>query len=275
MTAKIHCIVTGEVESNLDIALLNGASHPDIPVQDRYPFGYPDTIVLPDGRTRVGNMVPAPVWLIEGTDRLVLVDTGLGEVAEVMAMQARYGSDWVASRAEEGQSILSGLAVRGVAPGDIDTVVLTHLHYDHVGNNELFTNAQFIVQKAEIDLALNPPKFHMFYYPEYSHKLEDIQDRLLVIDGDHRVNDDIELIKIGGHTPGCQSVLVRTAAGVVCLTSDVMYNYKNLELDWPTGSYWNLQEMVDGYARIRSLADIIVPQHDWQILQQYPTGSIG
>lgn len=275
MTARIHCIVTGEVESNLDIALLNGAGHPDIPLAHRYPFGYPDTIRLPSGATRVGNMVPAPVWLIEGTDRLVLVDTGLGDVDEVMAMQARYGSDWVASRSGSGQSLVEGLAAHGVTPKDIDTVVLTHLHYDHVGNNELFTNARFLVQREEIDLALNPPKFHMFYYPEYRHKLEHISDRLDVIDGDFQVNEQIRLIKIGGHTPGCQSVLVETAEGTVCLTSDVMYNYKNLELDWPTGSFWDLQAMVDGYARIRELSDVIVPQHDWQILKEYPTGTIG
>ena len=274
MSVQIHCIITGEVESNLHIALLNGAGHPEISEEDRLPYGYPDTIVLRSGETRTGNMVPAPVWLIQGSDQTILVDTGLGDVDEAMDVQARYGSDYMASRGE-GQDIVEGLARHGVKPEDIDTVVLTHLHYDHVGNNELFPNATFIVQKDELELATKPPRFCMFYYPEFAYKLEVIQDRLLVIDGDHQVNDDVRLIKVGGHTPGCQAVLVRTGLGTVCLTSDVMYNYKNLELDWPTGSFWNLQEMLDGYERIRSEADVIIPQHDWQIMIEHPTGTIG
>ncbi|MFF2840604.1 N-acyl homoserine lactonase family protein [Paenarthrobacter sp. NPDC057981] len=265
--------MTGEVESNLHGALLNGAAHPDISDKDRMPFGYPDTIVLPTGETRTGNMVPAPVWLIQGSDRTILIDTGLGDVAEAIAVPARYGSPYMASRSEE-QDIVAGLAQYGVEPQDIDTVVLTHLHYDHIGNNELFSNATFIVQKDELDLALNPPKFCMFYFPEYAYKLSVVADRLVVIDGDYEINDDVRLIKIGGHTPGCQSVLVKIDGAVVCLTSDVMYNYRNLELDWPIGSFWNLKELISGYKRIRREADIIVPQHDWQIFDKHPTGTI-
>lgn len=274
MTARIHCIVTGEVESNLHIALLNGAGHPDISDDQRMPHGYPDTVVLRSGETRVGNMVPAPVWLITGGEKLILIDTGLGDVDEAMDIQARYGSDYMASRSE-GQDIVGGLARHGVAPEDIDIVVLTHLHYDHVGNNELFPNARFIVQKDEIDLALDPPRFCMFYYPEFAYKLRAVQDRLDIIDGDHRIDENVALLKVGGHTPGCQAVLVKTDVGTVCLTSDLMYNYRNLELDWPTGSFWNLEQMIDGYRRVREEADVIVPQHDWQILVEHPSGSIG
>lgn len=274
MSTRIHCIVTGEVESNLEIALLNGASHPSIRDEDRLPYGYPDTIVLPSGKRRVGNMVPAPVWLIQGGGQNVLVDTGLGDVAEAMDVQSRYGSDYLAARSE-GQDIVAGLARHGVAPADIETVVLTHLHYDHIGNNELFPNARFIVQREELELAKNPPRFCMFYYPEFAYKLEVVADRILVVEGDYQVNDDVRLLKVGGHTPGCQAVLVTTELGTVCLTSDLMYNYRNLELDWPTGSFWNLQEMLSGYQRIRAEADLIVPQHDWQILLKHPTGTIG
>lgn len=274
MTVKIHCIITGEVESNLEIALLNGAGHPDITDERRMPFGYPDTITLRSGETRTGNMVPAPVWLIEGASKRILIDTGLGDVEEAMNVQARYGSDYMASRGP-GQGIVEGLERHGLTPAEIDIVVLTHLHYDHVGNNELFTNAVFIVQKEEMDLALRPPEFCMFYYPEFAYKITSVQDRINVIEGDYELDDDVRLIKAGGHTPGCMAVLVRTSAGTVCLTSDVMYNYRNLELNWPTGSFWNLREMLDAYKRINEEAHIVIPQHDWQILQEHPSGTIG
>ena len=221
-------------------------------------------------------MVPVPVWLIKGLDQVILIDTGLGDVDEVMKMQGRYGADWTASRSADGkQDIVAGLAQHGLRPEDVDVVVLTHLHYDHVGNNELFTNAQFFVQASELEPADHPPSFCMFYYPEYRYKMDAIRNRLTVIDGDYQLNEKVRLVKIGGHTPGCQVVMVDTDEGVVCLTSDVMYNYRNLDLDWPTGSFWDLPELIDGYARIRREADIIVPEHDWEFLKHHPTGTIG
>jgi glyoxylase-like metal-dependent hydrolase (beta-lactamase superfamily II) len=153
--------------------------------------------------------------------------------------------------------------------------VLSHLHFDHVGNNELFGNARFIVQRDELTLALAPPRFSMFYYPEYRYKMTAVLDRVEAIDGDVDIDPDVRLLKIGGHTPGCQATLVHTLAGVVCLTSDTMYNYRNIELDWPVGSFWDLPDLLRGMARMRHEADILVPQHDWQFAVEHPGGTIG
>jgi len=274
MGVKIHHIVTGELESSLAVSLLNSGAHPDIPVEDRLPYGFRDDIVRRDGSVHSGVMVPVPVWLLEGTDKTILIDTGLGDIDEVSRMQSRYGVDFVATRSED-QNLLAGLARHGVSPEDVDVVVLTHLHFDHVGNNELFPNATFIVQKDEIPQGTNPPHFCMFYYPEYAYKIEVVKDRLEVIDGDLEIDDAVKLVKIGGHTPGCMVVMVKTDVGTVCLTSDVMYNYKNLELNWPMGSFWDLPDLLLGYERLHREADVIVPQHDWKFLEVHPTGTIG
>jgi glyoxylase-like metal-dependent hydrolase (beta-lactamase superfamily II) len=274
MGVKIHHIVTGELESSLAVSILNSGAHPDIPLEERYPYGYRSDIQRLDGSITEGVMVPVPVWLLEGTDKKILIDTGLGNIEEVSKMQSRYGVDFLATRSR-GQDLVEGLRKHGVEPEEIDIVILTHLHFDHVGNNELFPNATFIVQKDELPQATNPPHFCMFYYPEYAYKIEGIMDRLQVIDGDLQVEPSVRLVKIGGHTPGCMVVMVKTDIGEVCLTSDVMYNYKNLELNWPTGSFWNLPELMAGYERIREEADVIVPEHDWKFLELFPTGTIG
>lgn len=274
MSVTIHHIVTGELESSLAVSLLNSGAHPDLTVDERRPYGWRDDIVRRDGSVHSGVMVPVPVWLIQGAGQTILIDTGLGDIDEVSEMQSRYGVDFVASRNAE-QDIVAGLARHGVTPEDIDVVVLTHLHFDHVGNNELFPNARFIVQKDELPQAEEPPHFCMFYYPEYAYKIEAVRDRLEVIDGDYELDPAVRLVKIGGHTPGCMVVMVTTAAGVVCLTSDVMYNYRNLELNWPMGSYWDLPELMSGYDRLHREADIIVPEHDWKFLEVHPTGTLG
>lgn len=274
MSIKIHHIVTGELESSLPVSLLNSGAHPDIPEEERLPYGFRHDIVRRDGSVHSGVMVPVPVWLLEGTQKKILIDTGLGDIDEVSEMQSRYGVDFVASRTE-GQDLVAGLAKFGVKPEDIDIVVLTHLHFDHVGNTELFPNATFLVQKDELPQATEPPHFCMFYYPEYAYKIEQIRDRLQIIEGDYEIEPGVRLEKIGGHTPGSMVVMVDTAVGTVCLTSDVMYNYKNLELNWPMGSFWDLPELLAGYDRLRKEADIIVPEHDWKFLEVHPTGTIG
>ena len=107
------------------------------------------------------------------------------------------------------------------------------------------------------------------------HKIDAVRARTTGIDGDAQIADGVRLVKIGGHTPGCLVVMVETALGTVCLTSDVMYNYRNLELNWPMGSFWNLPELMRGYDRIRAEADLIVPEHDWQFRELFPDGRIG
>ncbi|WKU03355.1 N-acyl homoserine lactonase family protein [Micromonospora sp. HUAS LYJ1] len=270
---RIHQIVTGELESSLSVSLLNSGAHPDLDRSKVLPFGFRNDIRRRNGELTEGVMVPVPAWLIEGAGQTILIDTGLGAIDEVSAMQSRYGVDFVASRSED-QDLVAGLARHGVRPADVDVVVLTHLHFDHVGNNELFPRAKFIVQRDELPQAVAPPSFCMFYYPDYSYKITDIRDRLEVIDGDVDIADGVRLVKIGGHTPGCMVVMVETARGTVCLTSDVMYNYRNLELNWPMGSFWNLPELMRGYARLRHEADLIIPEHDWQFREHFPSGTI-
>ena len=274
MSVKIHHIVTGELESSLAVSLLNAGTSPELDREQVLPFGYRTDIQRRDGSVTEGVMVPVPVWLLEGTDRVILIDTGLGDIDEVADMQHRYGVDFVASRSAD-QDLVAGLAAHGVKAADVELIVLTHLHFDHIGNNELFTNARFITQRDELPQALRPPRFSMFYYPEYAYKITGILDRLDLIDGDARIDAAVRLVKIGGHTPGCMVVMIETAEGRVCLTSDVMYNYRNLELNWPMGSFWDLPDLMRGYDRLRIEADIIIPEHDWQFRQQFPSGTIG
>jgi glyoxylase-like metal-dependent hydrolase (beta-lactamase superfamily II) len=271
---KIHNIVTGELENTLAGHLLNAANHPDHSAEEVLPFGFTHDHVLHDGTPAAGGMVPIPVWLIEGASKKILIDTGLGDLDELMSMMKTYGVDMFASR-DEDQDIVAGLAARGVTPEEIDIVVLTHLHFDHIGNNHLFPNAKFIVQRSEVAQGFTPPKYCQFSYPEYSYNVTNVRDRIQIIEGDMQLVPGVRLIKIGGHTPGTMVVVVDTDEGRVALAGDIMYNYKNLELNWPTGSFWDLQDLMSGYDRLHLEADIIIPGHDWEFRERYPSGTIG
>lgn len=274
MSLRIHHIVTGEAESPLATTLLNEGVGRDVDPANVIPFGYREDLVRNDGTVVAGAMVPMPVWLIEGADRLILVDTGVGDPEELGPIFDKYGPRWIVTKTRE-QEIEYALGQHGVTPHDIDTVVLTHLHWDHIGNNELFDRARFLVQRDELLQSLVPPRHGMFYYPEYRHKMLAVLDQIELLDGDARVCPGVRVLKIGGHTPGCMAVMVDTDLGTVGLTSDIMYSYRTLELNWPIGSYWDMAELMRGYSRLRLEADVLVPNHDWEIREHFPSGTIG
>lgn len=274
MSIRLHNILTGSLESSYATSVFNAPEkHPLITKKELLPFGHKERKYHDDGTFEPGLMVPVPVWFIEGEDQNILIDTGLGDCDEIMALQAGYGIDYIATKTKE-QEIVTALAKKGLKPEDIDIVVLTHLHFDHIGNNELFTNARFIVQKDEVPFLINPPKFATFYYREWQHKITAISDRLDIIEGNLRLSKNIELLKVGGHVPGQMVVMAETKLGKVCLASDFLYNYTNVRQGWPMGPIWNVQEWVNNYQFIKGNADIIVPNHDYEFFEHYPDGII-
>ena len=275
MSVRIHNILTGELESSYATSVFGAPErHPAIKKEALLPYGYKERRIKNDGTVDPGLMVPVPIWYIEGEDARILIDTGLGDCDEIMRLQYQYGIDYLARKSPE-QEIVAGLATKGLKPEDIDIVVLTHLHFDHIGNTELFTNARFIVQKSEIPMLISPPRFATFYYREWSKKITDIASRLVPIEGDFVLSKATKLVRVGGHSPGQMAVFVHTAKGRVCIASDFLYNYSNLRYEWPIGPVWNMEEWISGLRFIQGEADIIVPNHDFEFYQIYPDGIVG
>jgi N-acyl homoserine lactone hydrolase len=130
----------------------------------------------------------------------VLVDTGVGGPDEVL-------SDWrVVNR-----SVADALAELDMTPGDIGLVINTHLHFDHCGQNAVFTNAPFYVQRAEVDRAKLEAR-ELFDWFDF------MNARFELLDGDTEVLPGLSVITTPGHTVGHQCVVVRSENGV----SDVM-----------------------------------------------------
>ena len=77
----------------------------------------------------------------------------------------------------------------------------------------------------------------------------------------------------GGHTPGMQSVRVRTKRGWVVLASDACHFYENMEGAKPFPVVYNVGDMMEGWEKLRNLADSpahVVPGHDPLVMQRYP-----
>lgn len=276
MVMSICHLVTGELESPLAGALVNSGVCPGRTSHEAAPYGYGADVRRPDGTRVEGVVVPVPVWYVRGSEGGILIDAGLGDPERVAPVLAAYGNSGICRRSP-GQRLEEALAGIGVRAADIKTVVLTHLHFDHIGDIDALPNARIIVQREELEVGLEPEVYMAGsgYYAELSAPLRRAQSRFEVIDGDCMLDRDVQLLKIGGHSPGCMAVVVATAIGSVAIASDLVHNYRNLELDWPTGFFWCLGDLLAGVGRLRSVADVILPNHDWYIRQVYRDGVIG
>ncbi len=275
MSYRVHWMNTGEIEVALGTSLLGLGYNPKMPGGQILTYGYQERIERADGTVGSGTMVPIPLYYIEGTKQKVIVDTGTNAETckEGEVLTEAYGGRQYWYTTPE-QDVRTQLGRLGVTPEEIDIVIMTHLHLDHIGNTKLFPNARFIVQRDELAWFMAPPIASAFYYPELRHYFADIMDQVDCIEGDMQVESGIDLVLVGGHTPGSMVVLIETVNGKVGLVGDFYYNYVNMEYDWPPGAYWDLGEWLRNSRRIKQMADIVIPNHDYYYMKLYPEGVI-
>ena len=138
--------------------------------------------------------------------------------------------------------LLAGLAARGVAPGDVDVIVLSHLHFDHAGGatelnadgrlHPTFPNAEYVVQRREWMLATaDLPELRGSYPPENLLPLRDA-GCLRLIDGDVEIVPGIRSIVTGGHTPAHQAILVESGDDAAVYLGELCPTTAHLPVRW-------------------------------------------
>ena len=210
------------------------------------------------------------VWVAIGSTHTYLIDTGFS--AEVAPRRQRK---LLRTPAE-------GLALIGVDASTIQDVILTHLHYDHVGNFDMFPNATLHVQDKEIAYATGrymrePPLRGAYEVDDVIGLVREVYGgRVEFHNGDAVLSPGISVHFIGGHTMGMQCVRLWTQRGWLVLASDASHLYANMEEIKPFPIVFDVGQMVDGYRTMRALADSadhIIPGHDPLVIERYPTPS--
>ena len=206
------------------------------------------------------------IWLARSKARAFVIDTGF---------DARVG-------ARRGRRMLHpperGLKLLGVDAKKVKDVIITHLHYDHVGNFGLFPAASFHLQDEEMAYATGRHMAQGFF--SYAYEVDEVaamvrevyKGRVRFHDGDAQLAPGLSLHRIGGHTKGLQVVRVRTRIGWIVLASDAAHLYANMNETRPFPIVFDVGAMVDGYRRLRELADspdLVVPGHDPLVMRRY------
>lgn len=185
-----------------------------------------------------GAMGWCNITLVRTPDRTILFDTGSND-----------------DRAE----LMDELERIGVAAGDIDTVFLSHLHYDHCCNIEVFENAEIYVSARELEYVLSGEykKFGDPYIPYgmikyYEHRFRTFQE------GDAPAAG-LRTIALPGHTPGISGLILEKER--IILTGDAVKNAYDYTHGIPPYAIYNGEIGLESYKKIPAAADVIVPGH--------------
>lgn len=215
-----------------------------------------------------GKIVPGPVisWLLTEieTGRHILVDAG-------PCIDTDFATEYhnPLSRTEE-QMLPATLAKHGLRCEDIDTVILTHLHWDHAYGIFELPNAKVYVQEEEIKYAVAPLKtdYKLYetkiaqalgenpYFLKFYHQME-------LLRGDVKFANGLDIITLPGHTPGSQGVVVETPKGKFAIAGDCVNSYEAWQKRWPCGMYIDMRSNLDSIDKLDKLGCEVLASHDY------------
>lgn len=207
-------------------------------------------------------------WLLRNGERTVLVDCG-------------FDDQRTAARGyHQERKPLELLSRFDITPGEVDHVVLSHMHFDHIGNAELFPNATFSVARSEFDFWTGP----FANRPLLSESADECEIQVvadlhregrlhMVEDDGGLLFDGIRAQPIRGHTPGQLVTTVDTSTGRIVLASDAIHLYDEMTLDRPYWVFNDLEGMYRGYDALRALAaqpeTTVVAGHDPEVMKMF------
>lgn len=229
-------------------------------------------------RTRADNFMhpddhaaPMPidyfVFVLRNAHRTILIDTGFDH--KEAATRGRKISI-------EPRDALKQI---GIDAEKIDTLIVTHLHFDHAGTLHHFPAARFHLQEAEIAYATGRCMCEGAMRVPFSidHVCEMVKNvysgRVQFHDGDGEVAPGVTVHLMPGHSKGIQAIRVMTDHGPVMLASDVVHFYENIEKRKPFFITIDTDATLKSYDRLTAMAGglrNVIPGHDPMILKRYP-----
>ncbi len=210
------------------------------------------------------------IWAIRAKNgETTLVDTGTGKVWGPRFKGFFPPQDMVARL--------------GIKPEQVTRIVVTHMHFDHIGGGaefaQIFPAAKFYVQKKEFDFWINSPLSRRAAYkalqnPDANRAFAELAKgpRVVQVDGDEVIGPDMQLLLAPGHTTGLQAILLPTAKGRTIVGSDSAHLFRSFQEDVPSGLITNLPIWLETYDKLRSKAPVenMFPGHDAKMLTDFP-----
>ena len=156
--------------------------------------------------------------------------------------------------------LVETLQSHGISPEDIGRVILTHAHWDHSQNTDLFPNAEIVISKKELEYSRNPRAND---YATAKYFADTLSPHTVVeVSGETELEKGIGTFDTPGHTAGHQSVVVNTDGGLVCLGGDAISDAGALARGLPAFVFWSVEQAQASLKKISQAAEVIYPGHD-------------
>lgn len=207
-------------------------------------------------------------WVIRNDERTVVIDTGFSEEAATRRNRTML------------ESPVSALARLGIAADTVSQVVVTHAHYDHIGGLPEFSAAEVIMSRREYEFWTGPmarrPLFAALTDERELDHLVSLQDsgRLRLTGSSHTVAPGVEIVEVGGHTPGQLIVKVTSGESTTVLAADALHYYEELDRDRPFAVVCDVPDMYRAFDLLRDLSSdsrtTLVAGHDPAVLTRFP-----
>ncbi|MFH1141955.1 MAG: MBL fold metallo-hydrolase [Chloroflexota bacterium] len=158
------------------------------------------------------------------------------------------------------QLLVQALEQRSLRPEQIDTIVLTHAHWDHSQNVDLFSNARIVVHSSEVEHSRHPNPGELATPRYFAKTLEGH----IVVDAREgmELEAGVSILETPGHSAGHISVLVHTSEGLVIIAGDALSDAGALARGMPFLVFWDVEQARSSVQKIRSAASRVYPGHD-------------
>ncbi len=188
--------------------------------------------------TNVGVIGFCSVILIEGERRILFDSAHVGRRTYLQAQ----------------------LAAHGLSASDIDAQVLSHAHWDHVQNVDLFPSAPLLVHRDEVRYAHKPHE-NDWATPRWTGAILDLMEIEEVGEG-HEVMPGCRVIELPGHSAGSIGLEVETDDGVAILSGDAVHSAPVAISGRSPLVFWNVDQAAKSIARVTGAGALVYPGHD-------------
>lgn len=196
-------------------------------------------------------------FLLEGEGRKILVDTGMWDADRAN----KYHHE--GSTQPEGFKCFERLKALGIEPEEIDYVLYTHLHWDHVGYADKFTKAVHVTHRKELAFAKDPIPL---YYKSYEHPACGISNldfylnqKFETLEGETEILPGIRSFDTPGHSPGHIAFEVDTVNGPYILAGDAAFGLFSFtpvpELNYDITPPGRFTDIIEEWQTLRTLKE--------------------